>query len=922
MPALRVSELETLFTANLDQIEKAEATVRKTGQRIESTPITQKIGADEKGALAGMDRVEQAAKKIVSRATAITVNANIDRAEKGIDRVQTRLDYLRSVESTMDVKADIARAEASLSKLTRQRDALASARAEMVVDVDDNPARQKLKAVADFAEEKGKEGGERGGKSLSGHLDSATRGAGEAVGSALGGDLGAGLEKALVAIPVAGGIILAATAIGKQIVSAVNEGLGVEKRQDRLAALTGLDEQQAARVARAAGEAYANVYGESIEANMDTARIAVQFDLIDANATTRDSQKVIQGLAGISDVLDEDVRPVATAVTTLLKTGMASSAQQAFDIIASGQRNGINRGEDFLDTLTEYPVVLRKLGLDGSEMLGLLNQALNAGARNSDVAADALKEFQIRATDASVSSKAGFERLGFSAEEMTAKIAAGGEGAREGLQQVLDQLRATEDPVVRNAAAVELFGTKAEDLGDALFAMDLSNAVDQLDGVTGSAQRMFDTLSGNDATRIEQAQRNIEVAAQGIQGALAAAFADPLGDFADWVSSNRGPLMQFFADLANGALDLGTSVVIGLADGTEAFGEFVSGPLADFGVSVADILGKLPWPFNQDTTELRAAAEDLRGFKDVTSEAADTMRTQWVGAIDQARDKFNQFIDPQIAQGYLNDATMRVASSIDAVGAAAATGSSLLDNYRTAADGSGSATAELDLQMRNAIDAMRQEQEAAEAAGDSQANLEQRHKDATMALATQLTQMGLTSDQAWALIRTYESIPPTVSTTITADTTMAYDQLMSLQSKLREVTGDHSLRVATGPGGQGGLVVGNASGNLIEFMANGGLPGLTPMAPVAQMVPPDTWRVVGDRGDVPELFTPMDGSPRSWSLLLEGLRRMPGSPPGATAEKGSTRAGASFQFGDIVVAGVGPAEVKALLLDVIRDLMN
>jgi hypothetical protein len=54
------------------------------------------------------------------------------------------------------------------------------------------------------------------------------------------------------------------------------------------------------------------------------------------------------------------------------------------------------------------------------------------------------------------------------------------------------------------------------------------------------------------------------------------------------------------------------------------------------------------------------------------------------------------------------------------------------------------------------------------------------------------------------------------------------------------------------------------------------------------MVPPSTWRVVGDRSDVPELYAPLDGSARSWALILEGLRRMPGSPPQLMADGGLT----------------------------------
>ncbi|WP_194385187.1 phage tail tape measure protein [Microbacterium luteum] len=496
--ALRAGVLEFLFTANDSDYEKKLKGVKDTGEKIERNPIKQKLDADEKGALAGMDRVETAAKKLVSQDTAIKINANVASAEKSIDSTQKRLDYLRSVETTMDVSADIKRAEARLQRLERQRDALVNARAEMVVDASTDPARQKLQDVEGYAADSGKKAGKNAGEELGGNI-----------------------VAALATIPIAGAVVGIGYAAGKALIGAFNDGLQQELGRDRLAALTGLQEADAERISRAAGEAYANNFGESIESNMDTARLALQFDLIDEQATTRDAQKVISGLAGIADVLGEEIQPTATAVTTLLRTGMAKTAEEAYDILAAGAREGLNRNEDLLDTMTEYPVVLRRLGIDSKDMLGLLNQGLEAGARNTDVVADALKEFQIRATDASESSADGFERIGLNAEEMTAKIAAGGESARDGLQLVLEKLRETEDPVERNAAAVELFGTKAEDLGDALFALDLSSAVDELDGVTGAAQRMFDTLADNDATRVEQAFRNIEVASDGVKGALA-----------------------------------------------------------------------------------------------------------------------------------------------------------------------------------------------------------------------------------------------------------------------------------------------------------------------------------------------------------------------------------------------------------------
>lgn len=63
--------------------------------------------------------------------------------------------------------------------------------------------------------------------------------------------------------------------------------------------------------------------------------------------------------------------------------------------------------------------------------------------------------------------------------------------------------------------------------------------------------------------------------------------------------------------------------------------------------------------------------------------------------------------------------------------------------------------------------------------------------------------------------------------------------------------------------------------------ADGGI-DLMPMAAggvhsnIAEMVPPNTWRVVGDRMDVDEAFIPLDGSRRSKDILMEAIKRMPG----------------------------------------------
>ncbi|WP_337004113.1 MULTISPECIES: phage tail tape measure protein [unclassified Microbacterium] len=888
MAKLTIADLELLFTANTQQVEAAEKQVLAIGKKVESNPV--KLGADAKPVLEDMDRVEKAAKKLVSERAVVKLDADISRAEKNLDRAVDKLEDLHiRAEGGLDVTADVKRAEASIQRIERQLTGLRSARNAVDVEVDEEPAEAGLKRFLALFKRKTDEAGSEGGRSLSQGLDAATRGAGEKVGDVVGGDIEKTLVDALSAIPIAGGIILAGVAIGKAVIGGIQDGLAVEKRTDNLQALTGISEADALRIGRAAGEAYANNFGESIESNMDATRLALQFRILDPSATTRDAQLVVQGLAGISDVLEEDVRPVAQTVAQLLSTGLAKNAQHAYDLIATGARNGLNRNEDLLDTLTEYPSLFQRLGLSGEEALGLINQGMRAGARNSDLAADALKEFQIRATDASTASADAYKMLGLNAEQMTAKIARGGQDARDGLAEVLDKLRETEDPVLRNAAAVGLFGTQAEDLGQALFAMDLSTAVDQLGGVTGAAQKMFDTLSSNDASKIEQAQRNIEVAADGIKGALAGAFAEPLGGFADWVSQNRGPVLQFFADLVNGAIDFGITA-------TESFGSFVSGPLAEMVDGVAGIVDFFNGAEGRPK-ELDDLADSMRGFESTTDDAVDKL--------EQMRGKFNGFADGQIALGYVNDAALRTADALSQVGFAASDGASLLGNFVTAQDGSVRATGELKEQLDRTAESLTAEYDAAVLAGESQDNLRGRYDATSQALMGQLTAMGLSQEQAQALIDTVLQTPDEAYTRyssnadaeaavvdrLTQKVVQMPDGSFVIVSETATATQQVDTWVATNSSKQvrikvfadgtgfkvdgGRIATLQAQGSIVEMMAAGGVRG-TPMQSIAQRVPANTWRIVGDRSDVAEAYIPLDGSPRSMAILAEAIRLMPG----------------------------------------------
>src|SRR5690606_21257769 len=106
---------------------------------------------------------------------------------------------------------------------------------------------------------------------------------------------------------------------------------------------------------------------------------------------------------------------------------------------------------------------------------------------------------------------AAWEALGLNSEQLFQQMGEGGESAKDALGQTLDALRDVEDPVERGALAVELFGTKAEDMGDALYALDPASAAagTGLDDVAGSSDALTASMEGDPAQMMESGLRTL-----------------------------------------------------------------------------------------------------------------------------------------------------------------------------------------------------------------------------------------------------------------------------------------------------------------------------------------------------------------------------------------------------------------------------
>ncbi|MGW0865739.1 phage tail tape measure protein [Streptomyces sp. NPDC002611] len=327
------------------------------------------------------------------------------------------------------------------------------------------------------------------------------------------------------------GALAAGAAAGLLVAQGLQEAMEKQAATGKLKAQLGLSPKEAKVAGAAAGKLYAGAVTESIDEGAAAVKAIMASGLAPEKATTKQLAAIATNVQDVATLFEVDLGQAANAAGQVMKTGLAKNSKEALDTITRGFQIMGPRADDLMDTFNEYSTIFRSLGLDVKTTTGLIAQGMKAGARDTDTVADALKEFQIRATDGSTTSADAFKLLGMNAEKSTALFAKGGAGAARGLQDVMDRLRKMKDPVDRNAAAVGLFGTKAEDLGQALFSLDPAKAVDSLGKVSGAANKAGDDLRDNAGAKFEQFKRKALMAVGDVVGKYALPPLMKLGTF-------------------------------------------------------------------------------------------------------------------------------------------------------------------------------------------------------------------------------------------------------------------------------------------------------------------------------------------------------------------------------------------------------
>ena len=282
---------------------------------------------------------------------------------------------------------------------------------------------------------------------------------------------------------------------------------------------------------------YANNYGESFE-DIATSMAEVKNQ---TNLTGDALEAMTENALALRDTFGYEVQESTRAADMMMKQ-FGVTSEEAFNLIAQGSQNGLDKNGNLLDSINEYSVHFKQLGFDSEEMFNMFSNGAESGVFDVDKLGDAVKEFGIRAKDGSTTTIEAYQALGLNADVLQKKFSQGGDSANEAFQEVAKALNDCDDEVVKNTAGVNLFGTMWEDMGtEAMKA--LTNTNGEFDKTADNLQKIKEIKYDDMGSAFEGIGRQMET---GLMIPLGEKLLPLVNEFANWINENMPQIQEVF----------------------------------------------------------------------------------------------------------------------------------------------------------------------------------------------------------------------------------------------------------------------------------------------------------------------------------------------------------------------------------------
>lgn len=274
-----------------------------------------------------------------------------------------------------------------------------------------------------------------------------------------------------------------------------------KKAANEFAGKTGTSAADMKQYAESIKNVYANNFGEDLSDVSDV--MATVNQLLDETDPSK-LEKLTERAILLRDAFDWDPDETLLAVQQLTKQ-FGIDAEEAYNLLAQGAQNGLNKNGNLLDTLNEFGPKFKMVGMSAQEMFNSLKSGTDAGVFDMDKLGDAVNEFSIGIQDGTADEA--LEGLGFNVDATVKKFKRGGSDAKEVFVDVMSRLDAMEDKTKQNAYGVQLMASMWEDTGGEPL-MALKNITGEINKQKNAIEELNSTQYNDLGSTVEGIKRD------------------------------------------------------------------------------------------------------------------------------------------------------------------------------------------------------------------------------------------------------------------------------------------------------------------------------------------------------------------------------------------------------------------------------
>lgn len=244
------------------------------------------------------------------------------------------------------------------------------------------------------------------------------------------------------------------------IKTGVNQATELDDAMAKFQAQTGASSNEMSKFKNIARDVWSNNFGEDVSDVADMmARVKQQMQGI----SDVDLKDVTEDLLTLRDTFGMDENETLRGAQQLMKQ-FGISSKEAFDLMATGAQNGLNKSDELGDNISEYSGKFKQAGYSMEEYFQLMQNGLDGGAYNLDKVNDAINEVTNRIADGTVSDS--LDMFNDKTQDVFKAWQEGGATEKEVINAIVEDIRNTTNEEEKRQKMAKAFGTMGEDFNN------------------------------------------------------------------------------------------------------------------------------------------------------------------------------------------------------------------------------------------------------------------------------------------------------------------------------------------------------------------------------------------------------------------------------------------------------------------------